>query len=282
MNKEAPTIDERIETADTETTHDLLIEEQGGDVHTSPDENGDTDEAAEPHIPTREPATSLPDIDVFASLNQHLSELKESFEKQIARNQNQKQMFDAIYGEMKDYKENVLLEAFHKPIIHNLIQFYDHFVEVESQLNRIGKPFETFETWSNSVSDGLFKKIRPAELADEFSGFRRKLTEELSQFWTNLKNLRFALEEVLYRLDVTPYEEHPTKLDRKLHKTLDTIPTDDPDKDQEVAAIHKPGFYWREKVFRPEEVTIFRYTQPVGEETVGGNPTEKKGDETDG
>lgn len=272
LGKEAPMIDETLEVPDAETTDALPVEEQGNDTHTSPDENDDT----EPQTQTSEDVVSSPDAEVLASVNQHLSTLQELFETQIARNQNQKQMFDAIYGEMKDYKENVLLEAFHKPIIHNLIQFYDHFVEVESQLNRVSKPFETFETWSNSVSDGLFKKIRPAELADELLDFRRNLKEELSQFWTNLKNLRFALEEVLYRLDVTPYEEHPTKLDRKLHKTLDTIPTDDPDKDQEVAAIHKTGFYWREKVFRPEEVTIFRYTQPIKK------LTDEKGDETDG
>ena len=278
LGKEAPMTDETIEVSDAETTDDLPAEEQGSDTLTSPDENDDT----EPQTQTSEEVVSPPDVDVLVSVNQRLATLQELFEKQITRNQNQKQMFDAIYSEMKDYKENVLLEAFHKPIIHNLIQFYDHFVEVESQLNRISKPFETFETWSNSVSDGLFKKIRPAELADELLDFRRKLKEELSQFWTNLKNLHFALEEVLYRLDVTPYEEHPTKLDRKLHKTLDTIPTDDPDKDQEVAAIHKIGFYWREKVFRPEEVTIFRYTQPADEETVGENPTNKEGDETDG
>ena len=282
MDKEAPTIDETIEGTDAETVDDLSIEEQVGDGHTSPDENDDADGTAEPQVSTSEPATSPSDIDVLTSVNQRLSALQESFEKQIIRNQNQKQMFDAIYSEMKDYKENVLLEAFHKPIIHNLIQFYDHFVSVESQLNRISEPFEAFEAWSDSVSKGLFKKIRPEELVDELSDFRTKLKEELAQFRVNLENLRFELEEVLYRMDVIPYEEHPTKLDRKLHKTLDTIPTDDPDKDQEVAAIHKPGFYWREKVFRPEEVTIFRYTQPIGKETVGGKLTDEKGDETDG
>ena len=282
MNKEAPAIDETIEGANTETIGDLSLEEQGGDVHTSPDENGDTDEAADPQIPTSEPAVSPPDLDALASLNQHLSALQASFEKQIVRNQNQKQMFDAIYGEMKDYKENVLLEAFHKPIIHNLIQFYDHFGLVESQLKCLSEPFESFETWLDSVSDGFFKKIRPEELADELSDFQTKLKKELSQFRTNLKNLRFELEEVLYRMDVIPYEEHPKKLDRKLHKTVATIPTDDSHKDHEVAVIHKTGFYWHEKVFRPEEVTIFLYTQPTGEETVGGKPADEKGDETDG
>ena len=204
-------------------------------------------------------------------LDQRLSALQDLFDKQIARNQNQKQMFDTIYGEMKDYKESTLLEAFHKPIIHNLIQFYDYFVSVEAQLNRIQETLESPEIGGGSLQSGLLRNIGFEERGNERSGFRTQLTEEVSEFGTNLKNLRFALEEVLYRLDVTPYEEHPTKLDRKLHRTLDTTPTDNPDKDQEVATIHKIGFYWREKVFRPEEVTIFRYTQPTGEETVDGN-----------
>ena len=282
MNKEAPTIDETIEDTDTETISDLSLEEQGSDGHTSPDENGDTDEAADPQISTSEPAVFPPDVDVLASVNQRLSTLQELFEKQIARNQNQKQMFDAIYGEMKDYKENVLLEAFHKQVINNLIQFYDNLASVESQLDRITEPFEAFEAGSDSISDGMFKKIRPQELADELSAFQRQLKEELPRFRMSLENLRFELEEVLYRMDVIPYEEHPKKLDRKLHRTLDTKPTDNPNEDRDVAEIHKIGFYWREKVFRPEEVTIFRYTQPASEETVGGKPTDEKGDETDG
>lgn len=282
MNKEAPTIDETIETDDTATTEDLSPEKRNGDTHISPHENDDAAETAAPHISTSEPTVSPPDEEVLASVNQRLSALQELFEKQIARNQNQKQMFDAIYGEMKDYKENVLLEAFHKQVINNLIQFYDNLASVESQLDRITEPFEAFEAWSDSISDGMFKKIRPQELADELSVFQRKLKAELPRFRMSLENLRFELEEVLYRMDVIPYEEHPKKLDRKLHRTLDTKPTDNPNEDRDVAEIHKIGFYWREKVFRPEEVTIFLYTQPTSEETVGGKPADEKGDETDG
>ena len=291
MNKEEQTIDETIEAADTETTDDPSLQEGNVDTETSqepsaepsdgnslPDENRvESQTELEPGgTSTREPPPAEREsdaeyINTLASIDQHLLKLEELFTGQIARNQNQQQMFDAIYSEMKDYKENVLLEAFHKQVIHNLIQFYDNFVLVESHLNRISAPFEAFEAWSDSVSKGLFNKIRPEALADELSDFRTKLREELLQFRGNLENLRFELEEVLYRMDVTPYEEHPKKLDRKLHRTLDTKPTDNPDKDEEVETIHKIGFYWREKVFRPEEVTIFRYTQPTGEEIVDGN-----------
>ena len=253
MNKEEQAIDE---TTDTDMTDDLSVEEHNNDTETADSDSltDDLQTTSEPDetVPTEQaPEKPEPDaeyISVLASVEQHLLKLEELFTGQIARNQNQKQMFDAIYREMKDYKENALLETIHKPIIHNLIRLYDDFRAVESQLNSINEK------------------------------------KELLQFRTNLENVRFELEEVLYRMDVTPYEEHPKKLDRKLHKTVDTRQTDEPDKDREVAEIHKIGFYWGEKVFRPEEVTIYRYTPPPveTEETVSENLTNEEGDETDG
>lgn len=218
-----------------------------------------------------------------AQTDQRLADLHELFNNQIARNQNQKQMFDTIYREMKDYKENSLMEAFHKPIIHNLIQFYDNFVSVESQLDDIS---ETLDVFGGFFDDGAaakhLRKLRPKERTEELPQVWNGLKGRLADFRNNMESVRLELEEVLYRIDVEPYAERLNKLDRKLHKTIKTIPTDDPDQNENVAEVHKTGFWWREKVFRPEEVTILRYTSPAGEETVGENPTNKEGDETDG
>ena len=179
----------------------------------------DVVEETAPSVPEDEPPALQ--TDGLAEVNQNIAELRQLFEDQIARNANQNKMFDAIHREMKDYKENSLLEALHKPIIHNLIGFYDNFTLIESQLNDI----------LNETED-----IR---------------LDDLSQFQKNLENIRFELEEVLYRLDVTPYEERRETLDQKLHKTLDTKPADTPEQDGKVAEVHKIGFHWREKVFRP-------------------------------
>ena len=180
--------------------------------------------------------------DSLAEVNKSLSGLRQLFEGQIARNANQNKMFDAIHREMKEYKENFLLEAIHKPVIQNLIGFHDSFKLIESQLN---------------------------DILNETDNIR---SDDLSQFQKNLENMGFELEEILCRLDVTPYEERLETLDRKLHKTLDTRPADTPEQDGKVAEVHKIGFYWRDKIFRPEEVIIFQYTP---------SPTEK-GEEKDG
>ena len=179
-----------------------------------------------------ESASARPDA--LTGIHQALEALQELFDKQISRNQNQMKMFDALYREMKDYKEDFLLEALHKPIISNLIALHDSFAMLEAQLESIMAANKSFRTH-----------------------------KKLQQFQQNMENARVELEEVLYRMDVTPYEEHPAKLDRKLHKTLKVIPAATPQQDWQVAEVHKIGFHWRERIFRPEEVTIFRWAPPA-------------------
>jgi molecular chaperone GrpE (heat shock protein) len=138
---------------------------------------------------------------------------------------------------MEGYKERFLLDAIHKPMVHNLIRLYDSFLRLESELQSIYDP---------------------------------ETGHQLLQFSRNMENFRFELTEVLARMDAELYEDHLDvsarerlrTLDRKLHKPVDVEPTPDPSQDNIVASVHKHGFYWRGKVFRPEEVKIFRHTPP--------------------
>lgn len=221
------------------------------DTETNMEENSDSldpESERELTIDSGKQSLELTDIE------QRLVALQELFQKQIARNQNQTEMFDKLYAEMKDYKESFLLEVLHKPIIHNLIQLYDSFVVLELQFDEM------------------------------YNGNEENMIDELAQYRKNLENYRFKLEEVLFRMDVTPYTESSDTLDRQMHKTRKVVPSDDPEQDQKIAEVHKIGFYWREKVFRPEEVTIFRYTSPTQEsdDSVGEPVSNDKGSNTDG
>lgn len=223
-----------------------------GHLHENSDDSEIDLDVAMDTLASEDNPEKLPDNE-FSVIQQSLAALQDSFEKQIARNQNQTEMFDKMYAEMKDYKESFILEVLHKPIIHNLIQLYDSYVLLESQL-------------------------------DDILNEEEVLSESLSQYRNNLENFRYKLEEVLYRLDVTPYSETSKTLDRQLHKTRRTISTDDPEQDMLIAEVHKIGFNWREKVFRPEEVTIYRYsdsTQSI-EDIVSNSPSGEKGGRTDG
>jgi molecular chaperone GrpE (heat shock protein) len=74
-----------------------------------------------------------------------------------------------------------------------------------------------------------------------------------------LEILQIELLEVLSRKDVWPFEEHPTSLDPKLHRTVKTIPTAESNENNTVAQILRTGFFWGEKVLRPEEIAIKKY-----------------------
>ncbi|MDE0315384.1 MAG: nucleotide exchange factor GrpE [Candidatus Poribacteria bacterium] len=309
MNKEEQTINESTEVAERDTTEGMPVEEWNADTEIGqetstepsdgdPPPEDDSQTATEPNetaVTEPPPAKSEPDpeyMNVLKSVDQHLSNLQELFTGQIARNQNQKQMFDSIYREMKEYKENTLLDTYQKPVIHNLIQFYDNYVKVESQLDGISETLQSFTPLFENTSDKKLNKLLLKETGGDIPQIWANLKKALSEFRNNMENVRIELEEVLYRMDVEPYEqqaEQPKKLDRKLHKTIETIPTDDPDQDESVAEVRKIGFYWREKVFRPEEVDIFRYTLPAdesegtpSEKTGDKNSIEEKGDKTDG
>lgn len=74
-----------------------------------------------------------------------------------------------------------------------------------------------------------------------------------------LEILEIELLEVLSRKDVRPFEEHPVSLDPKLHRTVKTLPTPDLKENNTVAQIVRAGFFWGEKVLRPEEVVVKKY-----------------------
>ena len=77
---------------------------------------------------------------------------------------------------------------------------------------------------------------------------------------SRLEILQIELLEVLSRKDVRRFEEHPISLDSRLHRTIKTQPTADPGENNKVAQIVRTGFFWGEKVLRPEEVVINKYS----------------------
>lgn len=215
----------------------LRIEDSGSQAA---DSNGGAETASKTVATTPNSSETSPP-DRLAEVHQTLEGLQELFEKQISKGQ---QMFDALYEEMAGYKNNFILEEFHKPVISALLPVYDSFVALESQLGGILDAQE-----------------------DVRSG-------KLTQFQQNLENTRHQLLEALRLLDVHPYPdpESRRKLDKELHKTIKVIEVDTAEKDFEIETSHRTGFFWRGKMFRPEDVTIYRYNPPKteeGEETNG-------------
>ena len=213
----------------------LRIEDSGSQAA---DSNGGAETASKTVATTPNSSETSPP-DRLVEVHQTLEGLQELFKKQISNGQ---QLFDALYEEMAGYKNNFILEEFHKPVISALLPIYDSFVALESQLGGILDAQE-----------------------DVRSG-------KLIQFQQNLENTRHQLLEALRRLDVHPYQGHREKYDRELHEAVKVIKVDTAEKDFEIETVHRSGFYWRGKVFRPEQVTVSRYNSPKteeGEETNG-------------
>ena len=175
------------------------------------------------------------------ALGRAVEALRERFDKHIDRNDVQGKAFDTLHAELQGYKNSFLLNELHKPVIRNLVALYDSFLRLEEVLPAVGG-----------------RDVGPP--VDEF-------VQGVDKFVRNMRNFRVELREVLARLDVETYEdrhdalqaERLGTLDRKLHRPVEVESISDPDRHNRVVRVHKQGFYWRGRVFRPAEVTILQH-----------------------
>lgn len=147
-------------------------------------------------------------------------------------------MFDALYEELKGYKDGFLLESVHKPIIRDLITLYDDLTRTHRQLQEAG-----------AESSRL-----PAEVSN-------KLFERLKTMDTNVEhNIEFIVE-VLARLEVTMLPLGSGKLDKQTQRAVAVEVAEDPDDDGSIVRVVKRGFYWKDRVLRAEEVVIKKWKE---------------------
>ncbi|MCE9609889.1 MAG: nucleotide exchange factor GrpE [Chthoniobacter sp.] len=148
---------------------------------------------------------------------------------------NQK-MFAALHEELKGYKDGFLLETVHKPIIRDLISLHDDVSKIHRQMQQT--VLEVAE-----VSGGMFSEF----------------FERLKTVATNIEHNCGFLIEVLARLEVNVLPEGRGKLDMVTQRAMKVEAAESPEEDGEVARSLKPGFMWKGRVFRPEEVVIKKW-----------------------
>lgn len=145
-------------------------------------------------------------------------------------------MFDAMHEELKGYKDAFLLESVHKPIIRDLISFYDDLEIIHRQ-----------------VKDAV---AAAAEIPSEFG---MPLQERLKTMDTNvMHNCEFIIE-VLARLEVMPLQLGIGKLDKHTQRAVAVEIADDPHADGDIVRSVKRGFSWKGRVVRAEEVVIKKW-----------------------
>ena len=180
--------------------------------------------------PSTDPAPAL----------ERMAKAIESLQAQLQRMQavesaNQK-LFDSLHEELKQYRDAFLFDVMQKPFVRDLTALADDW-------------------------DALRRQVRaratslPSEAASE-RDFLGKLT-------ANLENTTAHFYEVLVRLEVEPFETKPgDPMDLRRHKTLSVEPAASATENATVARSLRCGFTWRERVLRPEQVVIRRWTPP--------------------
>ena len=147
-----------------------------------------------------------------------LEGIRQTLEERSASEIAQQKAFDALYEELRQYKEDFIYQA-EKPLLLDLLLFYDSL---------------------NWFQESLVKKEMSMDvIADSF----QYLIDEFL--------------EVLYRRDVMPMEGQPS-FDPKTQKVVKVVPAEDAGQDQMVAQVLKRGFHRGERVLRNEEVVIYR------------------------
>lgn len=164
-------------------------------------------------------ASKEPEEFSLAALAEQVSDLREFVQQQGRRDEIQQRAFDALYEELRQYKDDFIFQM-EKPLLLDLLLFYDSL---------------------NWFQQSLVKQeMSPEVIADSF----QYLIDEFL--------------ELLYRRDTLPMDSKST-FDRETHKAIKVIYTRDRSKDYKVCQVLKRGFTRAGRILRPEEVVITRY-----------------------
>ncbi len=159
-------------------------------------------------------------------------------------NANQK-LFDAMHGELKGYKDNFLFDALQKPFIRDLVSLFDDF---------------------SSVHDALETRLRALRAATP--GGSDEITFLQAQAG-NVENQLHHMIEVFLRMEVE-LSKTPAgaPVDKRTHRTMSFEPAATEAEDGLVARSIRPGFTWRERAIRAEEIVAKRWKPaPAAEAT---------------
>lgn len=163
--------------------------------------------------------------DLLTTQNNLLKDIQTKVDSRLSYDTAKEKAIDKLSEELKLYRDNFIFQS-QKPLFIELIMLYDNMVQILSYL-----------------------------------GDHQEMTQEaISTTKNNVHNIKEELLEILYRRDVIPFEEHPENLDYKIHKTVSTITTSVESENNKIEKIVKTGFRWNEKVLRPEEVIIKKYS----------------------
>lgn len=145
-------------------------------------------------------------------------------------------LFDALHAELKGYKDNFLFDALQKPFVRDLVSLFDDL---------------------SAMHDQIIKRLAEPDGRGADQEFLRTLAG-------NAENQVHHMIEVFLRMDVILSKTAAgAPVDKKAHRIVSFDPAASEDEDGLVARSMRPGFFWRERVIRPEEIVARRWKAPA-------------------
>ncbi len=142
-------------------------------------------------------------------------------------------LFDALHTELKGYKDNFLFDALQKPFVRDLVSLFDDLSEVHASLLR------RLEATPADSDEAAYLKTTAG----------------------NVENQVHHMIEVFLRMDVTISQTRPgAPLDKKAHRVVSVEAAALPAEDGLIHRSVKPGFQWRDRHIRAEDVVVRRWT----------------------
>jgi molecular chaperone GrpE (heat shock protein) len=167
-----------------------------------------------------------------------ISSIHDSIEQ---KNRLSQKLFDALHDELRTYKDSFLLDLLHRPIARDLITLFDDL----SELNRQTATFISEQERENAAGNG-----------HGCPGLDRMKT-----LATNMDHIVHFVLEILARMEVHRVEPCTGKLDKQRQRVVSLELAATPEEDFQISASLKPGFMWRERMLRPEEVVVKKWKE---------------------
>lgn len=144
------------------------------------------------------------------------------------RESSQEKVFNSLYKELNDYKNDFLYEHM-KPVVRPLLFLYDSLEEFDDEIASFQWP----------ATDERRNTMPPHLVRQNVSYFKEQLVEAL----------RIC--------EVTLMEKPEGEFDPKLHKAVEVMAVE-PDQDRKIQRIIRNGWYLNNQLLRPAEVVIGR------------------------
>ena len=180
------------------------------------------------------------------------------------------------HTELKGYKDNFLFEALQKPFIRELLPLFDDLSSLHGQLEKRLEELRARDKQDAAPSPAQPRRTRLIDLPGallsrndpppEAAAPKPKDTGEtdfLKILAGNVEVHVHHMVEILLRMDVSLTQTaRGLPLDKKVHRTLSFEAAPTPEDDNTVARSIKPGFLWKERMLRAEDVVIYRWHKP--------------------